>query len=68
MVVLPHTGKAGAQIAAARLDAGLRRLLEAADGSVSVTVMGADEDLPAIRDICGAPAAETDPAQPSRAA
>jgi diguanylate cyclase (GGDEF)-like protein len=45
VVLLPHTPKDGAEVAAERLKRGLRDLLTARDESVSAQVMGAPEDL-----------------------
>ncbi len=57
LLVLPHTGKAGAGIAAARVNAGVRRILRGPDDATRVEILGADEDLAAIRALCGAPEA-----------
>lgn len=45
LMLLPHTPKAGAEVAAARVRAGVRDVLGAKDASVVVTVLGAEEDL-----------------------
>ena len=54
LLVLPYTDKAGARIAADRVSQGVRRVLGKKGDSVSADVLGADEDLSAIKDLCGA--------------
>jgi GGDEF domain-containing protein len=48
LLVLPHTPKDGAQVAAARVRTGVRDTVGAKDGSVTAQVMGAAEDSDAI--------------------
>lgn len=48
LLVLPHTPKNGAEVAAARVRAGVRDTVGAKDGSVTAQVMGAAEDSDAI--------------------
>ena len=56
LLVLPHTGKAGARVAADRVSQGVKRVLGQAGHVVRADVFGADEDLGVIKDLCGAPA------------
>lgn len=49
VLLLPHTPKAGAEIAGARVRSGIRDLVGAKDESLVVTVLGCSEDLDAIR-------------------
>lgn len=49
LLLLPHTPKDGAEIASARVRAGIRDVVGARDDSVSATVLSATEDLDAIQ-------------------
>jgi hypothetical protein len=49
VMVLPHTPKDGATIAAARVRAGVRELVGAKDESVTALVYGSADDAAAIR-------------------
>jgi GGDEF domain-containing protein len=54
LLVLPHTDKAGARIAADRVSNGVRRVLGETGDSVRAEVLGVVDDLAAIRHLCGA--------------
>lgn len=55
LLVLPQTDKNGARIAADRLSSGAKRLLGSSFAVISVEILGATEDLNAIRELCRAP-------------
>jgi GGDEF domain-containing protein len=67
VLVMPHTDKRGARIAADRICGGLKRLLGARDESVSESILGAEEDLTAIQELCGAPETAADARTPQAA-
>ena len=56
LLVLPHTNKAGARIAADRVSQGVRRVLGEKGDSLRADVLGVEEDLCAIKDLCAATA------------
>ncbi len=56
VLVLPHTPKPGAEIAAGRLRAGIGRVVADKGEGAQVEVLGAAEDLPVIEELCGYPA------------
>ena len=68
LLVLPHTDKAGARIAADRVSRGVRRLLGEQGDSLRADVLGVEEDLCAIRDLCGATAIPDVGSEETRAA
>ena len=69
LLVLPHTEKAGAHIAADRVRSGVNRLLRADGPLAEIEVLGTEGDLPAIIALCGAPAEdERNPARTRAAA
>ena len=49
VLLLPHTPKAGAEVAGARVRSGIRDLIGAKDESVVVTVLGCADDTDALR-------------------
>lgn len=60
LLVLPHTDKSGAQVAANRVSERIRRMVGSNAEWVRATVFGAEEDLGAIKDLCGTrPSPET---------
>lgn len=68
LLVLPHTGKAGAQIAANRVSEGVRRLVSANAEWVRADVFGADEDLGDIKRLCGTGTGPDENSEPFEAA
>jgi GGDEF domain-containing protein len=59
LIVLPQTGPAGAKAVETRLSAGVQRLMKSSAPAVT-EVMSAEINLPAIRELCGAPPVEQD--------
>lgn len=51
VLLLPHTPKHGAEVAASRVRAAVRDAVGAKDGSVTITVLGADEDTEHLREL-----------------
>jgi GGDEF domain-containing protein len=53
LLVLPHTDRRGARVVAERVSAGVRRLLGAKEEAVATEVLGVEEDLAALQELCG---------------
>lgn len=69
LLVLPYTAKAGAHVAANRVQGGVKRLLGEAGPTVCIEVLGIEDDAPAILALCGpSPATETSPGSSQAAA
>jgi GGDEF domain-containing protein len=67
VIIMPYTDRGGARIAAKRICGGLKHVLATTDEFVREDILTSDEDLPAIQELCGAPAVDQN-AQPSRVA
>ena len=67
VLVFPLTTKPGARLAAERIRRGVGRLLGVKNESMRLDVFNAEEDLHAIRDLCGTPASADENPESSKA-